>query len=145
MDLTAIQPRASAANVPLDELANNRALTQQQKVAEVAQQFEAVMLQQILQESQKPVFKTEFTDNSTAADIYRSLLSKQFSEAISKSGEFGLARMLEKQLSHQLKPESSSTQTQSANPTAIPQVNSGVAPAVVKTKELSQFTAPLSK
>lgn len=130
MDLTAIQPHVSAGNVPLDELAHNRALTRNQKVAEVAQQFEALMLQQILQESQKPVFKTEFTDNSTAASIYRSLIAKQLAEAMSKSGNFGLAQMLDQQLTKQLDTSSSSGHASSAETAAVtPAETSVFAPA----------------
>jgi len=94
-------------------------LTQGQKVAKVAQQFEAVMLQQILQETQKPVFQTEFTDNSTAASIYRSLVTKQLAEAISKSGNFGLAKMLTKQLSQQFHSASSSKANPAVDTTAV--------------------------
>jgi Rod binding domain-containing protein len=139
MDLTAIQPHVSASNVPLDELAHNRALTQGQKVAEVAQQFEAVMLQQILQETQKPVFQTEFTDNSTAASIYRSLISKELGEAMSKSGDFGLARMLEKQLTKQLQTESSKS---GRSPSAETPADAGaVGPAGPDAAQPFKFTA----
>jgi Rod binding domain-containing protein len=143
MDLTAIQSNVSAANVPLDELAGNRALTQRQKVAEVAQQFEAVMLQQILQETQKPVFKTEFTDNSTAASIYRSLISKQLAEAMSKSGNFGLAKMLEKQLTKQLEISSSKS---GHHPSAeTPAETSEVVPAKPGVVQPFKFTATQPK
>lgn len=141
MELSAIQPSVSADNVPLDELAHDRTLTQQQKVGAVAHQFEALMLQQILQETQKPVFKTEFTDNSTAASIYRSLIAKELGEAMSKSGNFGLAQMLEKQLSKQTHSASSSGPGSSAKTAAAaPPATAAVPPALS-----TDLTAALAK
>ncbi len=98
MDLSAIQSHAASADVPLRELAHDHALTKAQKIAEVSQKFEAVLLEQILQETQKPVFISEFTDTSAAASIYRGLITQQLAEAISKSGGFGLATVLDHQL-----------------------------------------------
>ena len=57
MELTALSPRAAAAaNLPLDQLANNARLSEAQKVAEAGRQFEAVLLRQILGEGMKPAF-----------------------------------------------------------------------------------------
>ena len=105
MNVTPLQNN-SVPDVPIDLLAHNKTLTDQQKVAEVAQKFESMLLQQILQETQKTVIPSEFTDNSTAAGIYHDMVTKQLADSISKSGTLGLAQTLERQLTRQLKPAS---------------------------------------
>ena len=142
MDLTLIQPRVSAANVPLDELAHNRALTKSQRIAAVAQKFEAVLLQQILQETQKPVFVSEFTDNSAAASIYRGLMTQQLANAIAQSGGFGLAKMLDQQLIRQLDTPSASGPDDSVkNPSAASGATGRIRPGAPHAALHAQFTA----
>ena len=91
---------ADAANIPVEDLAGSKQLTDRQKIAEASRQFEAIMLRQILSESQKPVITSEFTDNSTAAGIYQDYITNTLADSISKSGNFGLAKIFEQQLSH---------------------------------------------
>ncbi len=100
MNIAPIRSAVDAANTPVEELAGNKSLTEQQKIAEASRQFEAIMLRQILSESQKPVITSEFTDNSTAAGIYQDYITNTLADSISKSGTFGLAKIFEKQLSH---------------------------------------------
>ena len=102
MDIPAIQSHVKAAEVPLDRLAGNAALTEEQKVGEASRQFEAVLLRQILSESQKAAFKSKYTDNSLAGGIYRDMTVHQLADNISKSGAFGLAKSLNKELTHQV-------------------------------------------
>jgi flagellar protein FlgJ len=89
-----------AANVAVENLAGNKNLTEQQKIAEASRQFEAIMLRQILSESQKPVITSEFTDNSTAAGIYQDYVTNTLADSMSKSGTLGLAKVFEQQLTH---------------------------------------------
>ena len=84
----------------MEDLAGNKHLTEQQKIAEASRQFEAIMLRQILSESQKPVITSEFTDNSTAAGIYQDYVTNTLADSMSKSGTLGLAKVFEQQLSH---------------------------------------------
>jgi Rod binding domain-containing protein len=102
MNAAPIQSKVSAADIPLDMIANNRSLTQPQKVAEVSRQFEALMLRQILQETQKTVIPSTFADTSTTSDIYHDMVINKIADSISKSGSLGLAKTLERQLGHQL-------------------------------------------
>ena len=95
-----------AADVPIEQLAHNHKLTEEQKVAEVSRQFEALLLRQILQETQKTVIQSKFADNSTTAGIYHDMVTTQLADSISKSGTLGLAQTLERQLGHQLGPAS---------------------------------------
>ena len=104
MDITPLQQRLDASDVPLERLAGNSQLTEEQKVGEATRQFEAVLLREILESTQKTVFRSSFSDESTAAGIYRSLVTNQLADSISKSRTLGLSKMLEHQLTRQLHP-----------------------------------------
>jgi flagellar protein FlgJ len=106
MHVTALKPNSHAEDIPLERLAGNASLTEHDKIAEAARQFEAVLLRQILAETQKPLLNSKFSDNSTAAGIYRDLIGNQLADSISKSGTVGLANTLERQLDRQLRPVS---------------------------------------
>src|ERR1051325_10645986 len=102
MDISSIQPRVDAANIPMEQLTGNSQLSEEQKLGEAARQFEAMLLRQILENSQKTVIQSKFSDNSTTAGIYRDLATSQLADQISKTGTLGLARSLEHQLTRQL-------------------------------------------
>ena len=106
MNAAPIQSKISAADIPLEQVAHDSALTQPQKVAEVSRQFEALMLRQILQETQKTVIPSTYADTSTTSGIYHDMVINQLADSISKSGTVGLAKTLEHQLGHQLSPAS---------------------------------------
>lgn len=106
MNVTPLQPTTFAGDVPLERLAGNAALAEKEKVAEVSRQFEAVLLRQILAETQKPLINSKFSDNSTAASIYRDMIGNQLADSISKSGSVGLAKSLDRQLDRQVRPTS---------------------------------------
>ena len=91
-----------AADLPLEKLAANPSLSDQEKVAELSRQFEAVLLRQILQEGQKTVFPSKLSPDSTSKSIYQDMIVKELADGISKGGTLGLATSLRQQLSHQL-------------------------------------------
>ena len=92
--------QAPAADVDPESLVGSKRLTEHQKIGEASRQFEAMLLRQILSETQKPVIKSSFTDNSTAAGIYQDFITNQLSDCLSKSGGLGLAKVFERQLNH---------------------------------------------
>lgn len=98
MNLLPIQSPVNDSNVPIEDLAGNKHLTQQQKIHEASQQFEAILLQQILSEMQKPMLPSDSTDDSTVSDIYQDTASNALAQSISKSGGFGFAKIFEEQL-----------------------------------------------
>jgi len=102
MDISSIQPKVDAADIPLERLAGNTSLTEKQQMGEAGRQFEAVLLRQILSEAQKPTFKSKYTDDSTASSIYRDMTVKQLADSMSRAGGLGLARTLNTQLTKQL-------------------------------------------
>ncbi len=91
--------RHNVPDLPPERLAGNTTLTEDQKLAEVSRHFEAILLRQILSQTQKPVIRSSFSDNSTASSIYRDLVTSQLADSISKSGSFGIAQTFERQLS----------------------------------------------
>jgi flagellar protein FlgJ len=110
MEVNPLQRSIIASDIAPERLAGNSRLTQDQKIAEASRQFEAVMLRQILSDSQKTVISSEFSDNSTAAGIYQDLMTNTLADNISKSGRFGLAKVFEQQLSRPSGTESTSGQ-----------------------------------
>ena len=109
MNISPIQPKIDPAkidtsHIPLESLASNKALTEDQKVAEASKQFEAILLRQFLSESQKPVIQSEFTDNSTTAGIYQDFITNQLADSMSHNGGIGLAKTFEQQLTHHHHP-----------------------------------------
>jgi Rod binding domain-containing protein len=98
MNIPPIQSPIDTSNVPIEQLAGNKNLTQLQKIHEASREFESIMLQQILSEMQKPVITSEFTDDSTAGDIYQGYVTNALAESLSKSGSFGFAKIFEQQL-----------------------------------------------
>ncbi len=107
MEIGATQPHVKASELPLERLAANTSLTREEKVGELARQFEAVLLRQILNEAQKTVIHSNLNPESTASSVYQDMIANQLAENISRSGTFGLARSLQQQLTQQLNPSTS--------------------------------------
>ena len=80
MEISALHTDLKAPDVPLERLAGNRSLSEEQKVAEASRQFEAILLRQILESTQKTVIPSEFSDNSTASGIYRDMITAQLAD-----------------------------------------------------------------
>ena len=84
--------------VPIEQLAGNKTLSKSEKLAEVAKQFEALLLRQILGSARKTVFKSKVTEDSLSSGIYQDMVTEQLADSMSRSGSFGLARSLQAQL-----------------------------------------------
>jgi len=130
MNVHPLPKTVAAPDISPERLANNQVLTEQQKIAEASRQFEAILLRQILATSQKPVITSKFTDNSTAAEIYRDMVTSQLADSISKSGAFGLASTFEHQLSRPSPARSSSDVPRPAAVGSKPILQPASAPAL---------------
>ncbi len=102
MQIQPLQHQVRASDLSLDKLASNPNVSEADKVREASRQFEAVLLRQILQESQKTGIKSKLSPNTAATDIYRDMINNELADGISKTGSFGLAHSLQSQLDHQL-------------------------------------------
>ena len=111
MNIAPLPGHPKAVDLPPERLATNSTLTESEKIAEASRQFEAILLRQILEATQKTVIQSKYADNSTAAGIYRDLITNQLADSISKSGGFGLAATFEHQLNR-----SSATDSEEGSP-----------------------------
>lgn len=103
MEIPSIQRQIQAADLPIERLAGNPHVTETEKLAEVSRQFEAVLLRQILGDAQKKVFASAMNPESVAGGVYQDMITNQLADSISRSGAFGLASSLNKQLQHEVK------------------------------------------
>jgi Rod binding domain-containing protein len=116
MDALAFQPKIATANLTMEQLASNTQLNEKEKVGELSRQFEAVLLRQILAEGQKTVFKSKYNQDTTTSGIYQDMITNQMADGISRSGSFGLAHSLERELGRQIFQKDAGTGTAVAAP-----------------------------
>jgi Rod binding domain-containing protein len=115
MNILATHPRVEASQLPLEALATNSKVSDADKVAEVARQFEAVLLRQIMHDIRKPTLAHAEGD-ATANGIYADMINNQMADSISRSGGFGLAESLAAQLAHQVLPHAAAAPQPSQAP-----------------------------
>lgn len=102
MKIHSFQPKPiDVSNLPLEKLAANKQVPESEKISQASRAFEAVLLRQILSESQRPVFPSKYIGNSTADGIYRDEIVNQLADDISKSGALGLGQSLARELQRQ--------------------------------------------
>jgi len=90
-----------ADSLPLEQLADNPHLSEAEKVQEVARQFEAVLLRQILAEARKSLHSDDSDEQSATMGIYHDLINQTLADGISRSGTMGLASSLQAELTRQ--------------------------------------------
>lgn len=88
-----------ASQLPLELMARNPNIPEEQKVAEVTRQFEAVLVRQILAEARKTVIHSNISEPSAISGIYDDLVNQTLADSVSRSGMLGLADSLREQLS----------------------------------------------
>lgn len=103
MPVASINPhtKVNPADIPLEKLSTSKALTEEQKTSEMTRQFEAVLVRQILNEAQKPAFKSKYASTGVSSAIYQDMMVNQLADRISSSRTVGLAQELETQVSRQ--------------------------------------------
>ena len=117
MNILPLQPHIKAADVPLNELAVSKNISDKDKVAEVSRQFEAVLLRQILQETRKSSVTPSSSADAATSGIYDDMINNQLADSISRSGSFGLGKSLQGELARQVLPNAS------ANPPTLTPLN----------------------
>lgn len=73
------------------------------ELKKACQQFEAIMLDMMYKQMKATVVKSDFVQKDAGRDIFESMLDESLVEEASKTGSFGLAESLFKQLSKQSK------------------------------------------
>ena len=92
--MTPLQPLAG----PLARLLTGPAKPQSAQLAEVAEQFEAIFVRQMLAAARKSDFGGEDLLGGQGMDTFRQMQDDRFADIAAQRGSFGLARMIEKQL-----------------------------------------------
>ena len=100
MEISPVSRKLNPAEMPLDRLASSSQLSEAEKIAGVSHHFEAILLRQFLTEAQKPLLKQKGAALSASQDIYQDMIVSQLSDAISKTGTFGLANSFQIQTTH---------------------------------------------
>lgn len=71
-------------------------------IQEVSRQFEAILVRQILNTAHVGAAFGPEAGTSTTSDVYRDMLTSQLADQISKSGDLGMAKQMERQLGRQV-------------------------------------------
>jgi Rod binding domain-containing protein len=103
--------RVKAEDLPLDRLASNSRVSEPEKIAAASHAFESLLLRQVLQEAQRPVFQSKFANDSTTHGIYRDMVVEQLAESMAKSNSLGLAQSLASALQRQFRSPSAPAAT----------------------------------
>ncbi len=105
MEISPLKSNVNVADLQIEKLAGNSQVSEKLKVERVSREFEAVMLRQILTDATKKTFASDSEPESSSDSIYKDMVTNALAESISRSGAFGLARSLAKQLQHELKTD----------------------------------------
>tara|TARA_B110000305_G_C19340910_1_gene589074 strand:- start:438 stop:779 length:342 start_codon:yes stop_codon:yes gene_type:complete len=73
-------------------------VSDEQKVAELARQFESVFVRQFLDEALAPMIDGAIEEGKSKNDIYRSFLTDALAEKITQKTDFGFSSALQMQL-----------------------------------------------
>jgi len=94
MDLTPIMRSQNSAS--------HSARPEEQKLKEVAQEFEAILIASLLKDA-RPGRQDGLFGGGLSNDLYRQLFTDEIAKAIARSGGIGVGKMLERQLRATLK------------------------------------------
>lgn len=101
MNVSPLKPSVDAKDIPIEKLAGNSSISDQEKVGQACRQFEAIFLREIFKDMRKTVISSSMHKDTAVSGIYDDMVNNQLADSVSRSGAFGLARSLEAQLSHQ--------------------------------------------
>ena len=91
MNISTLSSDLASASVPRDQAGQPE--NDPAKVAHATQQFEGVLLRQILSESMKPLL-----DKGPGSQVYGYFLTGSLADSIGKAGGLGLGHVLQSQL-----------------------------------------------
>ena len=102
MEISGIENKIVASELPLEHLVDNKSVSEADKAKEVARQFEAIMVRQILKSAQNTGVKGLFSDESASKDVYFDMMNYHMADAITRGGGVGMASAFEAQLRNQM-------------------------------------------
>jgi Rod binding domain-containing protein len=102
MDIAAVTFQVKPDELPLERLAGNSALSEAQKVGEVARQFESILVKKILTEARKGVLDEGLGESGSSLGIYQDMMNQVLADSISQSGIMGLAHSSQAELTREV-------------------------------------------
>lgn len=102
MNISPLQRHLKSDGLPLDKVVSNPNMPETEKVNAASKAFEAILVKQIIQNAQKPMFASKLVPQSSANGIYQDMVAEQLANSISQSGALGLGRSINQQLQHAL-------------------------------------------
>ena len=82
----------------LNKIPETKGVTDDAKLREAANNFEAIFIQQMLKTMRKTSFESDLLPKSEGEKVFQSLLDEQYSQISAKSGSLGLSEMIYQQL-----------------------------------------------
>ena len=82
----------------LKKLPETKGVTDDTKLREAANDFEAIFIQQMLKTMRKTSFESDLLPKSEGEKVFQSLLDEQYAQISAKSGSLGLGEMIYQQL-----------------------------------------------
>ena len=79
--------------------------TEREKLGEVARQFEAIFLRQMLSTARQTSFDKDGLFSGQAMDTFRQMQDERFADIAASRGAFGMAQMLEAHLARHISDE----------------------------------------
>ena len=87
----------------LREFPDAKGKTDDARLREASNEFEAIFIQQMLKTMRKTSLESDFIKKSEGEKIFRSMLDEQYAILSAKSGRLGLGEMIYQQLKSNLK------------------------------------------
>ena len=86
----------------LKKLPETKGVSDDAKLREAANDFEAIFIQQMLKTMRKTSFESDLLPKSEGEKVFQSLLDEQYAQISAKSGSLGLGEMIYQQLKPKL-------------------------------------------
>lgn len=116
MNIGALSTPVRPSNLSLEQVSTSSVISEQEKVAELARQFETVLVRQLLREARQPMNDSVLEGSSSETKAYDDMVTDRMADAIGQAGGFGVASSLQLQLQRQI-------------PTSAPRPESAAAPS----------------
>jgi len=100
MKISILQPLSALtlqAN-QLNKIPETKGVSDDAKLREAANDFEAIFIQQMLKTMRKTSFESDLLPKSEGEKVFQSLLDEQYALLSAKSGSLGLSEMIYQQL-----------------------------------------------
>ena len=82
----------------LKKLPETKGVSDDAKLREAANDFEAIFIQQMLKTMRKTSFESDLLPKSEGEKVFQSLLDEQYAQITAKSGSLGFGEMIYQQL-----------------------------------------------